>query len=243
MWRDLSVRYKQTALGIIWSIAQPLLLMLVLTLFLGRLVGIPSNGIPYAVFAYTALVPWILFTQSLSGASNSLVANASLLTRIYFPRLVIPIAAVGSHIVDYLLALSVLIVLIVIYGMPFSERVVWVVPFAGLAVLTSLGLGIGLSALSVKYRDVGFALPLVLQLLLFATPVAYPSSLIPEQWRTIYSLNPMVGVIEGTRWSLLGMDPGPQPETIAASALVTLLILCVALAYFRRTEDEFADVI
>jgi lipopolysaccharide transport system permease protein len=242
IWRDIKVRYKQTALGALWAIIQPFFTMVVFSLFFGRLAKVPSDGIPYPIFSFAALVPWTFFTNGLTQSSNSLVGSANLITKVYFPRLAIPIAAVLSGIVDFLLAFVVLLAMMLYYGMMPTMNVLWLPLFLLLALITSLGVGLWLSALNVEYRDVRYVVPFVAQFWLFVTPIAYPSSLLPEPWRTLYGLNPMVGVVEGFRWALLGSKTAPGPM-IAVSSVAALLILVSGAFYFRRMEKTFADIV
>lgn len=241
-WRDVKVRYKQTALGAAWAIIQPFLTMVVFSLFFGRLAQIPSDGIPYPLFTYTALVPWSFFAHSLSSASNSLVDSANLLRKVYFPRLAIPLATVLSGVVDFVVAFGVLLLLLLFYGRTPTLNIVWLPLLLLLAVTTALGVGLWLSALNVQYRDVRYTIPFLTQFWLFATPIAYPSSLLSEPWRTLYGINPMVGVVEGFRWALLGTTTAPGP-LILVSALVAVGLLVSGLYYFRRMEKSFADVV
>ncbi|MEO6457180.1 MAG: ABC transporter permease [Chloroflexia bacterium] len=242
VWRDIKVRYKQTALGAAWAIIQPFFTMVVFTLFFGRLAKIPSDGIPYPVFAYAALVPWTFFANGLSQSANSLVGSAHLITKVYFPRLAVPIATVLSGVVDFVLAFIVLLGMLLVYGILPTFNVVWLPLFLLLALVTSLGVGLWLSALNVQFRDVRYVVPFLTQIWLFATPIAYPSSLLPEAWRTLYGLNPMVGVVEGFRWALLGANTAPGP-IIGVSALAASALLVSGLYYFRRMEKTFADVV
>lgn len=242
VWRDLKVRYKQTAFGAAWAILQPLLLMVVFTLFLGRVSGIAPEDIPYPLFAFAGLVPWTLFSQSLSGSSASLVNAANLLQKVYFPRLLLPIAAIGSYVFDFAIAMVVLLLLMLYFGVVPNLAIVWLIPLTVLALAASLAVGIWLAAVNVRYRDVRHAVPFLLQLWLFASPVAYSANLVPEQWLTVYRLNPMAGVVEGFRWALLGQGEAPF-EAIGLSIVVTALTLIGGLAYFRRVERTFADVI
>jgi lipopolysaccharide transport system permease protein len=242
VWRDVKVRYKQTALGAAWAIIQPVFTMIVFSLFFGRLGKIPSDGIPYPIFTLAALVPWTFFSQGLSQASNSLVGSAHLIKKVYFPRLSVPIAAVTSGLIDLALAFVVLLGMMVYYGISPTIHVVWLPLLLLLTVVTSLGVSLWLSALNVQFRDVRHVLPFLIQLWLFATPIAYPSSLLPESWRMLYSINPMVGVVEGFRWALLGTENAPGPMIIV-SALAALAILVSGAFYFRRLEKTFADVI
>jgi lipopolysaccharide transport system permease protein len=241
VWRDLKVRYRQTFFGAAWAILQPVLLMLVFTAFLGRVSGIGAADVPYPLFALAGLVPWTLFSQSLSGASNSLVNSQNLISKVYFPRLLLPLSAVASYVVDFLIASGVLLVAIVIAGRVPPVTFLWVPVFGLFAVIAALAIGLWLAAINVRYRDVKYAIPFLIQLWLFASPVAYSSDLVPQELRPLFSLNPMTGVIDGLRWAALG---GPRPDaTILVSAAVTLAILVVGLAYFRRLEQTFADTI
>jgi lipopolysaccharide transport system permease protein len=242
IWRDVKVRYKQTALGIAWAIIQPVFTMIVFSLFFGRLGKIPSDGIPYPLFSYAALVPWTFFSQGLTLASNSLVGSANLIKKIYFPRLSIPIAAVTSGLIDFSIAFVVLIGMMLYYGVLPTINVIWLPFLLLLTLMTSLGVSLWLSALNVQFRDVRYVLPFLIQLWLFATPIAYPSSLLPEPWRTLYSINPMVGVVEGFRWALLGAKTAPGPMLIVSS-LAALALLVGGAFYFRRLEKTFADVV
>jgi lipopolysaccharide transport system permease protein len=240
-WRDIAVRYKQTALGVSWAILQPLLTMLVFTLFFGHLAKLPSEGLPYVLFSYSGLVLWTFFSNGLTLSSNSLVASSNLITKVYFPRLVIPLGSVLSGVVDFVLALVVLIGLMAVYGVAPPAAVVTMPLFVLLTFVTVVAVGLWLSALNVKYRDVRYVVPFLVQLWLFATPIAYPSSLLDEPWRTLYGLNPMVGAIDGFRWSMLG---APSPGWAAAlSALSASLLLFGGLYYFRRMEKVFADIV
>ena len=240
-WRDIAVRYKQTALGAAWAILQPLLTMLVFTLFFGHLAKLPSEGLPYALFSYSGLVLWTFFSNGLTLSSNSLVASSNLITKVYFPRLVIPLGAVLAGIVDFFLALLVLIGLMIAYSTAPPLAILLMPLFVLLAFCTVTAVGLWLSALNVKYRDVRYVVPFLVQLWLFATPIAYPSTLIDEPWRTLYGLNPMVGAIDGFRWSMLGThSPGWSAVVSAGSAIV---LLFGGLYYFRRMEKVFADIV
>ncbi|HID65330.1 MAG TPA: ABC transporter permease [Anaerolineae bacterium] len=242
IWRDVKVRYKQTVLGAAWAIIQPFLTMVVFSVFFGKLAKIPSDGIPYPIFSYAALVPWTFFSRGLSQASNSLVGSARLIKKVYFPRLAMPIATVLGGIVDFVLAFSVLLGMMFIYGIMPTINVLWLPLFLLLALATSLGAGLWLSAMNVQFRDVGYIIPFITQFWMFATPIAYPSSLLSEPWRTLYGINPMVGVVEGFRWALLGTDTAPGP-IIIASSLTALALLVSGAFYFRRMEKTFADVV
>lgn len=241
VWRDVKVRYKQTALGAAWAVLQPLLTMIVLTVFFGRLAKIPSNGVPYPLFVYTALLPWQLFAFALTESANSLVGNQSLITKIYFPRLIVPLASVLAGLVDFGISFVVLLILMFYYRITPTATIVVLPLFIILAVATALSVGLWLSALNVQFRDVRYTIPFLTQFWLFATPVAYPSSLVPERWRVWYGLNPMAGVVEGFRWALLGKARSPG-TLLWVSVLVVVLLLIGGLAYFRRMESTFADI-
>lgn len=242
IWRDIRVRYKQTVLGAGWAIIQPFFTMVVFSLFFGKLAKMPSDGIPYPIFAYAALVPWTFFANGLGKASNSLVSNSGLIKKVYFPRLSIPIASVLSGVIDFVLAFVVLIGMMLYYGTVPTVNVFWLPCLLLLALVASLGVSLWLSAMNVEYRDVQHIIPFLTQFWLFATPIAYPSSLLPGFWRTLYGINPMVGVVEGFRWALLGTNTAPGPMIIVSS-LVSLLILVSGALYFRRMEKTFADVV
>lgn len=242
VWRDLKVRYKQTVLGAAWAIIQPLMTMVVFSLFFGRLAKVPSDGIPYPIFSYAALVPWTFFANGLTQAANSLVTSANLLRKVYFPRLTIPVASVLSGVVDFALAFAVLLGMMAYYGVAPTTQVLWLPLLLLLALVAALGVGLWLAALNVQYRDVRYVVPFLTQFWLFATPIAYPSTLLSEPWRTVYGLNPMVGVVEGFRWALLGTDTQPG-AVIAASSAAALLVLVSGAIYFRRMERTFADVV
>lgn len=242
VWRDIKVRYKQTALGAAWAVMQPLFMMLVFSLFFGRLAKVPSDGIPYPIFAFCALIPWQLFANALTESSNSLVGNQNLITKVYFPRLVIPIAAVLSGLVDFAIAFVILIGMMLYFGIVPGWSIVVLPGFILLAVLTALAVGLWLSALNVQYRDVRYTMSFLIQFWLFATPVAYPSSLIPENWRAFYGLNPMAGVVEGFRWALLGKT-APPGAMLWVSVIVVAILLIGGLYYFRRMEQQFADIV
>lgn len=242
VWRDIKVRYKQTALGATWAILQPVLTMVVFSVFFGKLARVPSDGVPYPIFSLAALVPWTFFSYGLNQASNSLVGSAQLIRKVYFPRLVVPISSVLAGLVDFVLAFAVLVGMMLWFGVPPTSRCVWLVPLLLLAFATALGVGLWLSALNVRYRDVRHTLPFLTQFWMYATPIAYPSSLLPEPWRALFGLNPMAGVVEGFRWALLGTDTTPSPM-ILVSSLVAAALLVGGAFYFRRMERTFADVI
>ena len=241
-WRDIKVRYKQTVMGVLWAIIQPFLTMVIFSLFFGRLANIPSEGLPYPVFSYAALVPWTFFSNALSQASNSLVINANMIKKIYFPRLALPIATVLAGVIDFVLAFVVLLGIMLYYGLVPTINVVWLPLFLLLALVTSLGVSLWLAAMNVQFRDVHYTIPFLTQAWLFVTPIAYPSSLLPEPWRTVYGLNPMAGVVEGFRWALLGTDTAPG-KMIILSTLVALTLFISGAFYFRRMEQSFADVL
>jgi lipopolysaccharide transport system permease protein len=243
MWRDIKVRYKQTVLGASWAIIQPFFTMVVFSLFFGRLAGVPSDGIPYPIFSYAALVPWQFFANALGQASNSLVMGANMIKKVYFPRLAMPIATVFAGVVDFCLAFIVLLLMMLFFGIFPTVNVIWLPLFLLLALFTSLGVGLWLSAMNVQFRDVRFTIPFLTQFWLFATPIAYPSSLIEDPFlRAIYGVNPMVGVVEGFRWALLGVDTAPGP-VVVVSALVAIGLLVSGMFYFRRMEKTFADLV
>jgi len=240
-WRTIKVRYKQTVLGASWAILQPLFTMVIFSLFFGRLAKMPSDGLPYPIFSYAALVPWQFFANGLSGSANSLVGSANLIKKVYFPRLVVPISAVLSGVVDFILAFIVLLAMMLFFGITPTARVIWLPALLLLALVTSLGVGLWLSAMNVQFRDVRYAVPFLINAWMFATPIAYPSSLLPEPWQTLYGLNPMAGVVEGFRWALLDTDTAPGPM-ILLSAGAAVVILVSGAFYFRRMEKTFADV-
>jgi len=241
-WRDVKVRYKQTAIGAAWAILQPFLTMVVFSVIFGGLMQVPSDGVPYPVFSYAALLPWNFFAGALNRSGNSLVYDANLISKVYFPRLILPLSAVLSLILDFGVAFVVLLVMMLFYGIVPGIAVVTLPLFLLLAFMTALACGIWLSAVNVKYRDVAYAIPFLTQFWLFVTPVAYPSTIIPERWRLLYSLNPMAGVVEGFRWALLGQQ-NLSWDLLLVSIIVVTTLLISGLFYFRRTEHEFADVV
>src|SRR5262245_32783454 len=246
IWREVKIRYKQAALGVAWAVLQPVLTMVIFSVVFGRFAAMPSDGLPYPIFAYCALLPWQLFTFSLTESSASVVANQRLITKVYFPRLMLPIAAVGVGLLDFAISFVVLLCLIAFYGGYYGVTIgggIWTVPlWALLTVMTALGVGFWLSALNVKYRDIRYTLPFLAQLWFFATPVVYPTSIVPDAWRPLFALNPMVGVVDGFRWALLGSTAGPD-ATVMISIGAVVVILAGGLFYFRRMERTFADVI
>jgi lipopolysaccharide transport system permease protein len=241
IWRDVKVRYKQTVLGAGWAIVQPLMTMVVFTIFFGHLAKVPSDGLPYPVFSLMALVPWTYFASALAGCSTSLSGYQHIISKVYFPRLIIPMAAVIAPLVDFAIGFVILIAFMAWYRIVPGPSVVWLPALMLLALATAAGVGVWLAALNVRYRDVRYVVPFVVQLWMFATPVAYPASLVPERWRAVYGLNPMAGVIEGFRWALAG-GPAPGVITLMSAAVVVVLIAGGAM-YFRRLEGTFADVI
>jgi lipopolysaccharide transport system permease protein len=241
-WRDVKVRYKQTAIGAAWAVLQPLLTMVVFAVIFGAFIRVPTDGLPYPVFAYTALLPWNFFASSLSRASSSLVNDASLISKVYFPRLLLPVSAVLSMTIDFGVAFIILLGMMAWYGIVPGLAVLTLPFFLLLALITALGCGLWLSALNVRYRDIAYITPFLIQVWLFLTPVAYPSSIIPERWRALYGLNPMAGVVEGFRWALLNTAEAPQ-ATILVSTGVVVLLFIGGIFWFRRLEQGFADVV
>jgi lipopolysaccharide transport system permease protein len=242
VWRDLKVRYKQTALGVAWAVLQPLATMAVFSVIFGRLAKIPSEGVPYPIFAYCALVPWQLFAFALTESSNSMVQNQYLISKIYFPRLIVPLTPVFTAMVDFLFAFALLIGMMLVYGVVPKVTILLLPVFLALAVLTSFAAGVWLSALTAEYRDIRYTVPFLVQFWMFATPIAYPGNLVPEKWRILYGLNPMTSVVEGFRWVLLG-TPAPPLMPMIASGLAVMAIVCSGILYFRRLESTFADVL
>jgi lipopolysaccharide transport system permease protein len=241
VWRDIKVRYKQTVMGVSWAIIQPLFTMIIFSLFFGRLAQVPSDGIPYPIFSYAALVPWTFFANALLQGSNSLVSNTNMVKKIYFPRLTMPIAAALAGVVDFMLAFVVLLLMMVFYGFTPTINVLWLPLLLLLAMITALGVSFWFSAMNVQFRDVRYIVPFLTQAWMFATPIAYSSSLLSESWQIVYALNPMVGVVEGFRWALLNTDTAPG-AMIFVSSLVAIGLLVSGAFYFRRMEATFADV-
>jgi len=242
VWRDLKVHYRQTVIGAGWVILQPLMTMVIFTIIFSRFAQIPSDGLPYPVFVYSALLPWNLFANSLNRGTGSVVGNAQLVSKIYFPRLILPFSGVLSPVVDFAVSFVILIGMMIWFGIVPTWGVLTLPLLILLAVLTALAVGLWLSALNVRYRDIGHTIPFLIQIWMFASPVAYPISLVPEKWRLLYSLNPMAGVIEGFRWALLG-NQSPDFGVIAVSTVAVLLLMLPGIVYFRYTERTFADVI
>ncbi len=241
-WRDIKVRYKQTALGITWAILQPVLTMIIFSIIFGRMAKLPSDGIPYPIFTFTALLPWQLFAFALTQSSNSLVGNQNLISKVYFPRLVIPFSSVLAGVVDFMIAFAVIIGLLFYYGIGLTPAVFLLPIFLLLALISAIAVGLWLSALNVKYRDIRYVVPFLTQFWMYATPIAYSSSLIPEKWHWLYSLNPMVGVVEGFRLSLLGKS-SLDVLSLCISAIMVIVLLIGGLYYFKRMETSFADII
>jgi len=242
VWRDVKVRYKQTVIGVAWAVLQPFLTMVVFTIVFGQLVHVSTGQIPYPVFAYVALLPWTFFAGAISRSGNSLVYDANLISKIYFPRLLLPLAAILSNLVDFAMAFVILIGMMLFLGVVPQASILTLPFFLLLAILTSFSVGLWLSALNVKYRDINYVIPFLVQIWLFVTPVAYPTTVVPERWRLLYSLNPMVGVVEGFRWALLGQQ-NISWDLMFLSVLLILVLFITGLFYFRRVEFEFADVV
>jgi lipopolysaccharide transport system permease protein len=242
VWRDVKVRYAHTLLGAAWAILQPFLTMVIFSLFFGRLAGLPSEGLPYPIFSYAALVPWMFFASGVSQSANSLVWNANLVKKVYFPRMAVPVSAVLTGLVDFALAFLVLLGMMLFYEIYPTANVVWLPLLFLLGLITTIGVGLWLSAINVEYRDVRYVTPFLIQAWMFITPIVYPSSLLPEPWRTLYGINPMAGVVEGFRWALLGTDTQPGPMVLV-SLVAALATLVGGLYYFRRSEKNFSDVV
>jgi lipopolysaccharide transport system permease protein len=240
-WRDVKVRYKQTALGAAWAIIQPLFTMVIFTIFFGNLAKVPSDGIPYPIFAYAALLPWTFFSNAITSSGNSLVGSAHLITKVYFPRMIIPGAAVAAGLIDLLVAFVILIIMMIYYGVGVTWNLLMIPALVLLTTLLAIGVGMWTSALNVKYRDIRYALPFGIQLTMFATPIIYPVSLVPERWRWAFNLNPLTGIIEGFRASFFGR-PFNWPA-LAFSAAITLALLVYAAYHFKRMERTFADIV
>jgi len=240
-WRDVKLRYKQTALGAAWAIIQPLFAMVIFTVIFGGFAKIPSEGVPYPLFSLAALLPWTLFAEGLSRSTLSMVQNQNILTKVYFPRLIMPLSGILSPLVDFCVSFSILVVMMAYYGFIPTVNVIFLPLFILFAVLTSLSVGIWLSALNVMYRDFQYTVPFLVQIWLYASPVVYPSSLLPEKWQVLYGLNPMAGVIEGFRWALLGTNP--PGAMMGVSLAVVLALLIAGIFYFRRVEQYYADIV
>ena len=241
-WRDVIVRYKQTAIGVVWAILQPVITMVVFAFLFNKIAQIPSDGIPYPIFTFTALLPWMFFSQALTKSTSSVVGSQNLITKIYFPRLLIPLSASFSPMFDLLFSFMTLLVLMFWYQITPTWGLLALPLFVGLAFLTALAVGLWTSALNVQYRDVGHVIPFMSQIWMYVSPVAYPVSMVPENWKLLYSLNPMVGVIEGFRWSLLGKER-PEFIVILVSTMIVLILLLGGIIYFKKMEKSFADII
>jgi len=242
-WRDILVRYKQTVIGIAWSVLRPLITMIILVVVFGKLAKLPSDGAPYSILVFSAMLPWQFFANGLTESGNSLVINANLLSKVYFPRLIIPTSSIIVSLVDFLISFVLLLILILLCQFPISWRLLTLPVFFLLAFVTTLGFGYWLSALNVKYRDFRHVVPFIVQVGLYISPVGFSSSIVPDRWRLLYSLNPLVGVIDGFRWAILGGSSMLYLPGLAASVILSLSVFGVGLAYFRRTERFFADVI
>ncbi|MFV2081279.1 MAG: ABC transporter permease [bacterium] len=242
IWRDISIRYRQSLVGIGWAVIQPVMTMLIFTVIFGKFAKLPSDGIPYPIFTFCALLPWTYFARSLTDSSDSLVASSHLITKVYFPRLVLPLSKVFAGLVDFCIAFVLLLGMMVYYGIKPTMGIFLLPIFMIIAILTALGVGLWLTALNVRYRDIKFVVPFLTQIWLYASPVAYTSSLVPPKWQWLYGMNPMVGVIEGFRWALLGRVM-PNPTMMLVSFSVVLVLLFSGLFYFRRVERTFADII
>ena len=241
-WRDIKVRYKQTALGAAWAVLQPLLTMLLFSVLFGYFLDLPSGGVPYPVFTYTALLPWQLFAYALTQSSQSLVADRNLITKVYFPRLVVPLSSVAAGLMDFAISFVILLGMLLLFRIPLTVRLLTLPFFILLALLSAMGVGLWFSALNVQYRDVRYAVPFLTQFWFFATPIAYSIEIVPPEWRLLYSLNPMTGVVEGFRWALLATEYSVGPLVLVSSAVVVLLFIS-GIFYFKRMEDGFADVV
>jgi len=242
-WRDILVRYKQTVIGVAWALIRPLLTIVVFTIVFGRLAKLPSEGVPYPILVCAAMLPWQFFASAFAEAGNSLVANANLISKVYFPRFIIPASAVVVSVVDFLISFAILVALMIWYGVVPDWRILALPAFLAIAFGAALGAGLWIAALNVKYRDFRFVMPFLVQLGLFISPVGFSSTVVPEQWRLLYSINPMVGVIDGFRWSVLGSDAAFYWPGFGLSLALVVIVLLGGVAYFRRTERTFADVI
>jgi lipopolysaccharide transport system permease protein len=242
-WRDLKVRYKQTVLGAAWAVLSPFMTMVVFSIFFGNLAKVPSDGIPYPIFSYSGLLPWGLFSTALTVASRSLTQNSNMITKIYFPRIILPLATILAGVVDFAIAFVILLLMMLYYGIA-PTAAIWTLPlYLLLTLIAALGVGLWLSALNVKYRDVGYVTPFLTQFWMFITPIAYGSSLVPDKWQLLYNLNPMVGVVNGFRWALLGVQQGAPSLNLVISVVVSIVILISGLIFFNRMERQFADMV
>ena len=240
-WRDIRVKYRQTTVGLLWVVLQPVVTMLIFSIFFGRVVGIDSGGMPYPLFAFSGIVPWLFFSNSVNSSSNSLVGSSNLITKVYFPRMIIPGAAVLAGLVDFLVALVVVGLTMAWFGVALTRQILFLPFLLILTALLTFGIGLGMAALNVRYRDVRHALPFILQLWMFATPIIYPTSLIPPDWRRLINLNPLTGLIDAYRAVLLGRPIDWSP--LLFTSILTLVVLVLAAWYFRRTEEFFADIV
>jgi lipopolysaccharide transport system permease protein len=241
--RDVAVRYKQTVIGLAWAVIRPVGIMLVFTFIFGRIARLPSEGAPYSLLVFTGMVPWLFFASTLADSSNSLVASSNLISKIYFPRILVPLSSAAVPLVDFLVSSAVLVLMLLFLGVPVSPRWIVLPAFVVLALACALGLGIWFAALNVKYRDFQFIVPFLLLLGIYVSPIGFASTIIPEQWRSVYALNPMVGVIEGFRWALLGGEFALRPDALILSIVIALGFIAIGVWYFRRTERSMADVI
>jgi len=242
IWRDVKVRYKQTAIGAAWAIIQPLMTMIIFTVVFGKFANMPSDGLPYPIFSFAALLPWTYFSKALNQSVSSVVADANLITKVYFPRLLLPLSAVVGGLIDFAIAFVFLLVMMAWYGLAPQWGILLLPFFVLLTMLTALSVSVWLSVVNVRYRDVGQAIPFLVQIWLFASPVAYPASVVPENWRFLYNLNPLAGIIEGFRWALLGSQNPPMVSLLSTSAVV-LALLYGGIVFFKRMEKTFADVV
>ena len=242
-WRDLTVRYKQTAIGIAWAVVRPLLTMVVFTIVFGRIAGLPSGGVPYPLLIFAAMLPWQFFSTALIDSAGSLAENTNIITKIYFPRMIVPISTVMASLVDLLVSAVLLAIMLAYYGVLPGVRVLLLPLFVGIAAAAATGAGLWLTALNVRYRDVRYVVPFLAQLGLYISPVGFSSGIVPERWQLLYSLNPMVAAIEGFRWAVLGTSTALRADMLIAGTAVSLLLLAGGIAWFRRTEREFADII
>jgi lipopolysaccharide transport system permease protein len=241
-WRDIQIRYKQTAIGVLWVVVQPVASILVFSLFFGRLAKIPSNGVPYPLFVFAALLPWQVFSRAMMEASNSLVTDQRLVSRAYFPRILVPVASVTAALFDFGITFLLFLGLMLAYGIHPGINILFLPIFLFLMTATALGVSFWLAPLNIEYRDVAYVLPFLTQIWLFLTPVVYPSTLVPEKWRFLYGMNPLAGVVEGFRWALLGTGPGPSPMLFASSAIAIILVI-TGIVWFRSRERTFTDAV
>lgn len=242
IWKDIRIRYKQSLLGAAWAVIQPFFMMIVFSIFFGKFIRVSSEGIPYPVFAYCALVPWTYFSNSLTKATNSVIDYQGIITKVYFPRILLPLSAVLQNLLDFFIAFILLIIMILFFNIPLTPKIFLSFLFLIFLVLITTGVGLLLSAINVEYRDVKHAITFIVQIWLFATPIAYSSSVVPERWRTLYGLNPLVGIIEGFRWTLIGKSP-PDAKMFSVSFVTIIVLLAVGIFYFGNMEKTFADIV